>query len=258
MFQKGNQKLGSSILSWSLPAVKTCPGRTTVCEKICYAAGGNFRRPNVAASLARNQKFSESKDFVASAIFELSRRNSPETTVVRVHASGDFRTAADVVKWRRIAKASPKIRFFCYTRSWRKPAIERQLQRLAALPNFLVWYSADAETGRPPKRPRVRVCYLSRWDGDNPPFPVDLVFRDNAKTPMKFVATGELVCPYENRVTPNVTCQSCGVCWGEQPTKKKAASSRRPSLAAAALAAGPRHQELVQISLGSSSPSLAL
>lgn len=38
LLTRGNGKLGEGIRAWSLPAVETCPGRSDLCARVCYAA----------------------------------------------------------------------------------------------------------------------------------------------------------------------------------------------------------------------------
>lgn len=217
MFMRGNIKLGLGIGVWSLPAIETCPGRTIVCESICYADRGRFLGPSVRRRLKRNWKEARKKNFVSRAIAELRRARY---RIFRIHAAGDFENAAYVRKWIRIVKALPWIRFYAYTRSWRVDRMLKSLQELAALPNMQLWYSADACSGRPPRHTGVRSCYLARHDADMPPYRVDLVFRDRHDSVMKFTPDGSLVCPYENGVT-QITCRKCSVCWNDREVKEK-------------------------------------
>lgn len=207
---QGNRKLGDFVHTFTLPAVKTCPGRSRLCEKVCYALRGHLRfvldhghyEPKYQASLG--------PDFAARVVREIKFR---ECRLVRIHVAGDFYSAEYARKWAEVVAACPGVRFFVYTRSWRVPAIRRELGRLARLPNIRVWYSCDRDTGVPAEVPaRVRVAYMAEDDADVPPRAPDVGFRVKRKTVVKRVG-GAVVCPTENGTAAQVTCQKCGLCW---------------------------------------------
>jgi hypothetical protein len=172
---------------------------------------------SIRLSLERNFKEAKKRSFASRAIDKLGRFRR---SIFRIHVAGDFYSAGYVRKWIEIARARPTITFFAYTRSWRVPEIREALRELAKLPNVRLWYSTDACTGAPPRDRGTRSCYLSRHDADFPAYRVDLVFRDQHKSVMKFTPDGSLVCPYENGVT-ETTCGQCGICWGTAKPKEK-------------------------------------
>ncbi len=209
----GNRKLGEQIHTFSIPAIKTCPGRSNTCEKACYATRGTMRFAQ--KSYSRRWKESKKSNFAEMVTKELRHRGA---TKVRIHCSGDFYSPAYVRKWIAIVRASPGIRFFVYTRSWRVPKIRKELKVLAREKNIRVWYSCDAETGLPSSiSRRVRIAYMATSDSDLPRGRPDLVFRVKRTTVKKF-SGGRLVCPSENGVT-DTTCSRCGICW--QDLEKK-------------------------------------
>ena len=210
---KGNDKLGDWIFAFSLAAVRTCPGMTAVCRTECYARKHRFRYPAVRKALARNLKAAKQDDFAGRIASEIAARN---VTVLRIHASGDFFSAAYVRQWTKVASALPEVVFFAYSRSWRVAEIREALGELAALPNVRLWYSADRETGLPASAPGgVRVAWLETTADESVPEGVDLVFRPsrlrrrrNPRVPLP------LVCPADTSdATRKVTCGSCGCCW---------------------------------------------
>jgi hypothetical protein len=212
---RGNGKLGEMIHTWSLPAVATCPGRSTVCERHCYARAGRFRTDVVRDRLQANLAASAAADFVANMVREVRCRGA---RVVRVHVSGDFHSAAYARKWASIARRCPKTVFYAYSRSWRSPEVAPALADLAALPNVRLWYSADAETGLPTDLPAgVRVAYMSAAAGDVPTGS-HLVFRTKPlrKSPARRLGLA-LVCPVEagGAKAGETTCSSCTLCFGE-------------------------------------------
>jgi hypothetical protein len=207
----GNTKLGLLIHAWSIPSglKEICVGASAVCLMLCYAMRQHYCRDNVKEALARNYRETLLKDFVAVMGGWI---RSVFARVVRVHASGEFYSDEYVRKWVTIAKRNPKVVFFSYTRSWRDPDVYLALKELAALPNFVLWWSCDKETGAPPRLKGVRRAYLMTDDDDVPRYGVDLVFREKTQTTMKWVKDA-LVCPPENGVTENVTCSVCQLCF---------------------------------------------
>jgi hypothetical protein len=209
----GNDKLGDAIVSFGIPAVRTCPGMSTICRRLCYARGGRFRYPAVKKAYRRNVEAAQRPDFAARLIEEIARSGA---TVVRIHVSGDFFSADYVRAWTQVATAHPQVTFFAYTRSWRAGSIRQALDTFATLSNVRLWFSADRETGLPSDLPEgVRIAWLETKEEEDVPEGVDLVFRPrqlrkrpNARVPLS------LVCPADvNQPDKKVTCGSCGSCW---------------------------------------------
>lgn len=215
--QGGNTKLGVGIHSWSIPALTTCPGSSSLCRSACYAHSGFFRMPNVSAFHVANEAFSRTPQFTGWMIGEI--RNTL-AKVVRVHVAGDFYDAEYTAKWVEIARACRSTTFFLYTRSWSEIDIYPHLVALSRLVNVCLWFSTDREKGPPPRVSGVRVAYMAIDDVDASiaPDDSDLVFRDSPDTLMK-KANGVLVCPAE-QANPvgrlKHTCTSCGICWDKQ------------------------------------------
>ncbi len=210
MFRLGNNKLGKSILTWSIPAIKTCPGSTEACRSVCYADTGFFVSRSVSSSHQRNLELSKQDDFVKNAIKDLKSKKSK---VVRVHVAGDLYDAEYALKWFEIMKACPDKRFFIYTRCWRVPEIEPILRGIAKLSNVRLWYSLDKDTGKPKHIPSgVRLAYMMLSDTDKPRYECTLFFRDNRRGVLKKVGSG-MVCPVENGATPDMNCEKCKFCF---------------------------------------------
>ncbi len=228
MIVLGNAKLGRKVWSFSLAAVATCPGATAVCMKHCYARGGLFGLPSVRDNRRRCYEASKAKTFVAD-MTALLRENFVE--LMRLHVEGDFYAASYVKKWTKIAAANRKTTFLAYTRSWRVPGMIPALAEFGRTPNVRLWFSADAETGQPPRLDGVRgVAYMSVNDGDLPAYPADLVFRDREQTVMKFTPAGDFVCPYEQGVKkkPKITCSRCRYCFSQGTVTRREATGRVP------------------------------
>lgn len=209
LLQQGNTKLGEGIYTFSLPAVKTCPGASPACRKECYAIRGRFHF--LRGAYLRYLRESKAQSFAARMIAEVRRR---WVACVRIHVSGDFYSAEYVRKWVAIARACPGVRFFAYTRSWRNADIAPALAELARCRNVRLWYSTDRDTGIPARVPRrVRLAWMQTQAAELPPR-ADLVFRVQRlrRTVVKRVALA-LVCPVENGATGHRTdCGRCRLC----------------------------------------------
>lgn len=125
----GNRKLRNTentrFIIWNLPAVKTCPFRTAMCEKSCYARKAERIYPQVLPAREQNYIESLSRDFVPNMIYtietELNKKKYiGKTCVFRIHESGDFYNLEYTQKWIEIAKHfinNPDIIFLAYTKS---------------------------------------------------------------------------------------------------------------------------------------------
>jgi hypothetical protein len=138
----GNAKLGT-IPAWSLPAGATCPGATATCARFCYAKQGHFLYAGPRLAYARNlaalADLPRWERWMSGQVARLNGR------LFRIHAAGDFHTAAYVQAWTRLARRYPGTTFAAYTRSWALPALLPALLELAALPNVRLWASVDRD-----------------------------------------------------------------------------------------------------------------
>jgi hypothetical protein len=206
-------KLGGLIYPFSIPARRTCPGKSGFCESICYADDGFFLMTSVRQKHIGNLKRTREAQFVDDAVAEIKSRC---ISVARVHMAGDFYSARYAAKWVSIVRQCHRTTFLCYTRSWKVDAIMPVLATLATLKNMHLWFSTDHEMPVAPRIPGVRIAYLLADDEDPSQVPASqqLVFRDSERVPMKR-ANGVLVCPYEQGIKRQVkiTCSSCRICW---------------------------------------------
>jgi hypothetical protein len=223
MLTPGNRKLGGRLIwGFGLPSgtPAVCPGLSAACRAHCYAAALERYRPAAAAAYRRNLARSRRPDFVRRIRAFLVAH---AVAVVRVHTGGEFYSPEYACKWLRIMRRSPRVRFYFYTRSWRIPRIRTVLERMAALPNCVAWYSCDGGTGVPAAvPPRVRLAWLATADDDLPPAPLDLVFRVRRLRRQPVDRGGSPVCPAEDGVrrTRPVTCERCGYCWRPAPARR--------------------------------------
>jgi hypothetical protein len=132
IFGKGNAKLSSDIITFSLPAGWTCPG-ASLCQSFadrqtgkikdgkktefrCFAASQEAR-PNVRA--ARWHNFDQLKKYKTAVHMAALILESLDETAkfVRIHVSGDYFSQAYADAWVSVAKFRPSTVFYSYTKS---------------------------------------------------------------------------------------------------------------------------------------------
>lgn len=101
------------IVSFSIPALKTCPN-SGYCKSLCYALQGRYLFSNVIEAREYNFKASKKIAFVILAISDINRLKAK---YVRLHDSGDFYSQKYLDNWIKIARAIPDKIFYAYTKS---------------------------------------------------------------------------------------------------------------------------------------------
>lgn len=228
MLTPGNNKLGDAFVGFSISIEASC-NPTEVCREVCYGKRGHYRFQNVTDSTVRNFEATKKANFATAMIRKLRKTRAG---IVRTHVVGDFYRSFYVLQWLHIARRSPQKTFLIYTRAWRSPKMLPYLRLLAGLPNVHLWLSCDNSSGEPPSDPQfVGKAWLSLNDLDVPPYPVEIVFRDNVKTDKSRLG-GYYVCPVE-RLTKKIelTCSICRYCFSPdrvQKQKDKNAKDAKP------------------------------
>ena len=118
----GNMKLKgdtkNQFIIWSLPACITCPFKTALCEKYCYAKKAERMYKNTRVSRNQNLVDSLQDDFIERIKYLIIEKANPNKKIwFRIHEGGDFYSVEYVNKWIEIAKAFPTITFMAYTKS---------------------------------------------------------------------------------------------------------------------------------------------
>lgn len=187
--RRGNDKLGRSIWTWSMPAVTACgPAPSEYCERSCYAIA--FRRfPSVVRVHERNQALTGDL-----AVFRRELSDDLRTlragSVVRLHVAGDFFSANYAKTWLRLVSDFEHLTFYGYTRAWTDPEIRRVLTKLRARPNVSLWASSDW-TMRSPPTSWLEARVFPRIDDAR--------------------SRGYVVCPEQLGMKPS--CDICQLCW---------------------------------------------
>src|SRR5210317_894451 len=122
-----NGKTPTIANTFGLPSGKaySCPGATSVCEKICYA--GNLERiyKGVKEILVDNwnQLKDASQQEMEALLYQMidefdkdcEKRNAEK--LFRIHWDGDFFNETYTRAWKNVIQAFPAIQFWVYTRS---------------------------------------------------------------------------------------------------------------------------------------------
>lgn len=211
----GNEKLSAQAFHFDLPAGLTCPGKTKLCHRRCYARKGRFAFPQVQERLKWCYEQSKRDDFVNRMVDELYRKG---VLLMRWHCAGDIYSPGYAKKMLEVIERSQHTSFWGYTRSWRVPTIAPVLKDIAAQPNMKLWLSTDAETGSPAEVPEgARVAWM-QTDVDEDVGQAELVFLDHPLRKLSIpLNVLDKVCPTE---TPEgkkkgTTCATCRYCWAD-------------------------------------------
>lgn len=118
----GNKKMTNGFMIFNLPCRITCPGKTGMCSKYCYAAKREFN-PRFGKAVhgrrIKNLAASKSNEFVDLMVTAIEKTHTKTGAVLfRIHESGDFYDQAYLNKWLEIAKHFPNIQFLAFTKSF--------------------------------------------------------------------------------------------------------------------------------------------
>jgi len=169
-----NTKVGV-LPSFSLPVLKTCPGKTEFCSRLCYGLRGRFARQKMIDLYQSNLEASKQADFVERIVREILKAKAE---VFRLHVVGDFYSVEYVEKWLEIADRLRDVKFFGSTRSWRVPRLREAVERFRDLPNVYLRASIDStHLDRP-------ACSWGVWsiEGEGDPCPHDYGLVENCIT----------------------------------------------------------------------------
>ena len=117
--QLGNRKLPITTAIFNLPSKVTCPGKTALCSKVCYATKAERMYKQVIPFRTKNLTLSQQEIFIEVITNEIETLvEKKKLKTVRIHESGDFYSQKYLDKWLVIANKFPKIIFYAYTKSW--------------------------------------------------------------------------------------------------------------------------------------------
>lgn len=136
------------ILSWSLQALDTCPGSVNPDGSLvpacsgCYATTGNYVFDNVKAPRLANRLDWERDEWVSDMVQALE-----SSRYFRWFDSGDMYSLKLAEKMLQVMQATPWVKHWLPTRMMKFPKFASVIQRMQALPNVMVRFSADSIDG---------------------------------------------------------------------------------------------------------------
>ena len=174
--------------SWSLPALKTCPGSKSKDGKLvpacagCYATSGHYRYPNVKTPREKNRLDWQRDSWVDDMIAELDNDR-----YFRWFDSGDVYHPKLAEKIYLVMVATPWVKHWLSTRSYKLTKIKPWLEKMKELQNVSVRYSSDSVMGEYTKG-----------------------FHGSTIIPSADTSTDATICPaYDN----DGKCGKCRTCW---------------------------------------------
>lgn len=136
------------IFNWSIPAlaaklsdgsnIKTCPS-AGICANVCYARNGTYNFRNVKARHTLNLEYviRDPDGWYRQMLAEVGHK-SKKGKHIRIHDSGDFYSESYLKMWLDIARATPDVIFYCYTK---EVSMFKRVVEPDCPPNFRYLYS---------------------------------------------------------------------------------------------------------------------
>ena len=193
----GAVRIANSI---GLPSGKaySCPGATSICEKICYAGRLERMRPSVKSVMLHNWELLKDadlntmEDLLSDMIGDFEREcekwKAPKS--FRIHWDGDFFNDTYTQAWVNIIKRYPDTRFWAYTR------VAAAAKLLKGLDNLAIYFSADTENINTARESGLPLAMLSDTFAE-------------AKSYLPRAA----MCPEQRKQIPMAgACIACGIC----------------------------------------------
>jgi hypothetical protein len=208
-----NGKTPTIANTFGLPSGKaySCPGATSVCEKICYAGKLEKVFKGVKAVLLTNweQLKDASQEQMEALLYQMidefdkdcDKRNAER--LFRIHWDGDFFSDTYTVAWRNVIKAFPKIQFWVYTRS------DFAIPILTGIDNLALYFSTDDDNwqlaSELKKSTGVKLAYLANN------------FAMGKERMLSITVKSAIPCPENAKKLPLISdkgsaCVTCGQC----------------------------------------------
>lgn len=208
-----NGKTPTIANTFGLPSGKaySCPGATSVCEKICYAGKLEKIYKGVKDVLLNNWELLRNADqlemeaLLYQMIDEFDKdcvkRNAEK--LFRIHWDGDFFNETYTHAWKNVIKAWPSIQFWVYTRS------DFAVPILSDVDNLSLYFSTDDDNwqlaSELKKTNGVKLAYLANN------------FAMGKERMLKISVKSAIPCPENAKKLPLISdkgsaCVTCGQC----------------------------------------------
>jgi hypothetical protein len=208
-----NGKTPNIANTFGLPAGKaySCPGATSVCEKICYAGKLEKVYKGVRENLLHNWNLLKDadeptmvnllEDMINDFRKDCDKRDAEK--LFRIHWDGDFFNDTYTRAWQYVIISNPDIQFWVYTR------VKSAAEMLNNIPNLSLYFSTDSENISIAKELNddkgIKLAYLSQS------FAI-------GKTELKdLIGKSGIPCPENAKKIPLISktgsaCVTCGQC----------------------------------------------
>lgn len=185
--------------SFGLPSGKqySCPGATSVCERVCYAGKLEKIYKGVREALLHNWNLVKGAPYgdlvalldamIAEFESECDKKSAPKK--FRIHWDGDFFDIDYVKAWATVIEAHPNTQFWAYTR------VPYAAEKLRNLSNLSLYFSGDSEN-----------IHLAP-EG----IPVAML-ADTFAEAREVVGRGAMCPEQRGQIDLNGACVSCGIC----------------------------------------------
>jgi hypothetical protein len=208
-----NGKTPTIANTFGLPSGKaySCPGATSVCEKICYAGKLEKVFKGVKAVLLTNweQLKDASQNQMEALIYQMidefekdcDKRNAQK--LFRLHWDGDFFNSTYTMAWKNVILAFPQIQFWVYTRS------DFAVPILTGIDNLALYFSTDDDNwqlaSELKKTNGVKLAYLANN------------FAMGKERMLSITVKSAIPCPENAKKLPLISdkgsaCVTCGQC----------------------------------------------
>jgi hypothetical protein len=208
-----NGKTPTIANTFGLPSGKaySCPGATSVCEKICYAGKLEKVFKGVKAVLLTNweQLKDANQNQMEALIYQMidefekdcDKKNAKK--LFRIHWDGDFFSDTYTLAWSNVIKAFPQIQFWVYTRS------DFAVPILTGIDNLALYFSTDDDNwqlaSELKKTNGVKLAYLANN------------FAMGKERMLSITVKSAIPCPENNKKIPLISekgsaCVTCSQC----------------------------------------------
>jgi hypothetical protein len=208
-----NGKTPTIANTFGLPSGKaySCPGATSVCEKICYA--GNLERIYKGVKDILVDNWNQLKDakypkmvmlldeMIVDFKKDCDKRNADK--LFRIHWDGDFFSVQYAIAWATVIKKHSDVQFWVYTRS------DFAVPVLQNIPNLALYFSADDANfelaSKLKETTGVKLAYLA----EN--------FAAGKERMLEITVKSAVPCPENNKKLKLISdkgsaCVTCGQC----------------------------------------------
>jgi hypothetical protein len=208
-----NGKTATIANTFGLPSGKSysCPGATSVCEKVCYAGKLEKIYKGVKDVLLNNWDLLRNADQLEmeALLYEMVdefdkdcvKRNAEK--LFRIHWDGDFFNETYTHAWKNVIKAFPAIQFWVYTRS------DFAVPILTGIENLSLYFSTDDDNwelaGQLKETNGVKLAYLANN------------FAMGKERMLSITPKSAIPCPENAKKLPLISekgsaCVTCGQC----------------------------------------------